>query len=184
MAQKKRRKNKKQQAATKTIIVMLVIIFAIIGFFIIKALGDKEGAEFTESDTTKQNSVYTDWGGESGETTSSISNESEENTETETTEEITSETETQTVVSTSPVNVDNESVSDKIIVHYAELLGISKGELYINESEVSSNGDIYTYALRTKSGSSPNKLIGDIRVDIGSGDVTDSMGNEMWNINS
>ncbi len=62
-------------------------------------------------------------------------------------------------------------------------MGFSAGDLYINESEISQNGDVYTYTLRTNKGTAPNRLVGDVKVNIGTGDVSDTMGTENWNIN-
>ncbi len=181
MAKKKRNSKKKQQKrATFIIAVMLIIIFLIIGFFAIEAI--KKAPEDVSDTTTQATQSQSEYHYENND---SYELEYDETEAVSTTEPISTEEDTHSFEKdeTLPVNVDNENIADKIIVHYANYMGFPEGALFINEGEISKNGDIYTYTLRTNSANTPNKLIGDVEVNIGTGEVNDTMGTEEWNIN-
>ncbi len=189
MAKTKRTSKKKQQKrATTTIIIMLVVIFLIIGYFVVKTITDSPDDTKNETTTTEpaSDNYYIPDNSYENEnpTVNNSRDEAESDTETELTEIEADATEKEPQSETKPVNVDNESIEDKIISHYTDYMGFPDGVLFVNESEITKKGDIYTYTLRLNSGSTPNKLIGDVKVNIGTGEVTDSMGTEEWNVNN
>lgn len=187
-AKKKKRTSRKaqQKRANATLFIMLAVIFIIIGIFVFKAIS--KGNEVPDDTTTTTEYVFvqgndsSDDGFSDDNTAYATEGGSETSTETtsedstSTTEEITTE------MMTLPINNEPESMVNIIINHYTEYMSFPEGALFINESETDETASSYTYTLRLNTAGSPNKLIGDIHVEKGTGKVTDSMGNEPWYI--
>ena len=176
----KRRKNKKTNAKT-TLIVMLVIIFVVIAFFAIEAIknNNPDKPEETESQVITQQSGISinaedDFNYQESDNTEAHS--TEENSEVSTTEETTTEP------ATLPLTQEPRDVSDIVISHYTDFMGVPEGALFINSGETDETATGYTFTLRLNIGNSPNKLVGDVYVEKGTGKVTDSMGNDSWYI--
>ena len=180
-------KKAKKQANT-TLIVMLVIIFVIIGIFVIKAI-NKDDINIGGNTTTTESAFQ-----QGGESSNDESDENEEppteastddlSTTQESTESesISTTKETTTEMLTLPINNEPKSNVDIILAHYTDYMSFPEDALFIkdNESKESANG--YTYTLRANLPGTPNKFIGDVYVEKGTGKVTDSMGNEPWYI--
>lgn len=185
MAKKKRRKSKKNKGNI-TLIVMLAVIFVIIGIFVIKAINkDDTGAETT---TTNPDEYVHGSNIDSGDGYYDSSDEEDDDT---TQEDAPSQpvsttfhelTEQATESTTSTINNISADVVDVIIDYYTDLMGFPQGALFIKESETDESATMFTYTLRLNAKGSPNELIGDVYVEKGTGRVTDSMGNEPWNI--
>lgn len=179
MAKRKRRKSRKDKGKI-TLIIMLAVIFVIIGIFVFKAINKENGGDAAPSPSSTQS--YNQ-GGESNNSShnQSVTQDSSEN-ETEKVDSSTTTEEGTTEPVTLPINNEPEDVADIIVSHYTDFMGFSEGALYIEDSETHETANGYAYTLRLNSDGSPNKLIGDVYVEKGTGKVTDSMGNEPWNI--
>ncbi len=186
MAKRKKRKNQKQKKATVTIVVMLVIIALIMGFFVYKALG----SVWDLSPETPTTTEYV-WNDEDGYTQSDNTDSHEDIlTEQSTTEATTQETtqtpseserEESTTESPTAPDIKTESgIKAAVLSYYTDLIGYSEDDLYIDDDETTRNGDKYTFTLRVNGVA--NSFIGDVTVNKGNGKVTDSMGNDSWNI--
>ena len=183
MAKKKRRKSKKNKG-NLTLIIMLAVIFITIGIFVFKAINKDTGGEnlsttapsdYYQGDNSVDYSYYNS--GEQGET--------EEDTQLPETTEAEASTTTEeptTEPLTLPINSEPENMVDVILDYYTDLMGFPDGALFIKESETEETASGYTYTLRLNAKGSPNELIGDVYVEKGTGKVTDSMGNDSWNI--
>lgn len=183
MAKKKRRKSKKNKGNI-TLIVMLAVIFVIIGIFVFKAIGKDKMPVVDDTTTTTTESEYQQ-GSSWGDDEPDVSYETEDVSKEETSTESESGTTTQELTTeplTLPINNEPEDMVDIILAHYTDLMGFSEGALFVKESETEETAGGYTYTLRLNANGSPNELIGDVYVEKGTGRVTDSMGNEPWNI--
>ncbi|MBR0534978.1 MAG: hypothetical protein IIX14_01220 [Clostridia bacterium] len=190
MAQNKKKrpsnsKKSQQKKANRTLLVMLVVIIVIIAIFAFKALSDDKpvGGEITSTDTQ---AGYSDDNRDDfsnnesdDEDDASESSQTEETSE-KTSEEASSAAETTTEMITLPINHEAKDSVDIIIDHYTDYMGFPEGALFIRASESSETANGFRYTLRLNANGSPNKLIGDIFVEKGTGKVTDSMGNEPW----
>lgn len=183
MAKKKRRKTKKNKGNI-TLVVMLAVIFIIIGIFVFKAIN--KGEIPAETTTSTSNSDYQD------DSSDIVENDSTEvtqhtSTQADTTVEVSESTTFQELTTeplTLPVSNDPEEMVDVILAYYTDLMGFPDGALFIKESETEETAVGYTYTLRLNANGSPNELIGDVYVEKGTGVVTDSMGNDSWNIDN
>lgn len=187
-AKKKKRTSRKaqQKRANTTLFIMLAVIFIIIGIFVFKAISKDDKPQGDATTTTEYVFIEGDDSSDDGfsddNSASATQGSSEESTEA-TSEDSTSTTEEATTeMMTLPINNEPESMVDIIISHYTDYMGFPEGALFINESETDETAASYTYTLRLNASGSPNKLIGDIHVEKGTGKVTDSMGNEPWYI--
>ncbi len=184
MAKKKRRKSKKNKGNI-TLAIMLAVIFIIIGIFVFKAINKDDSGDDTTTISTTVDGFYQgeDDGGNDFYNASQTESESEKPSQTEEAAEISSTTqENHTELVTLPINNEPEDVVDVIIAHYTDFMGFPEGALFIRASETGESAEGYTYTLRLNSNGSPNKLIGDVYVEKGTGKVTDSMGNDSWYI--
>ena len=178
---------KKRNQANVTLIVMLVIIFVIIGIFAVKAL-NKDESVFGDNTTTTESSYDgsdywsgSDSGEEDEQSITDLSDD-EVTTEEQSSEGVSTTKEATTEMMTLPINNEPQSNIDVILSHYTDYMGFPENSLFIKGSESEENARGYTYTLRVNLPGSPNKLIGDVFVEKGTGKVTDSMGNEPWYI--
>lgn len=188
-AKKKKRVSKKvqQKRANATLFIMLAVIFIIIGIFVFKAINKDEKAPVDTTTSTEyvfvQGDSSSDDDSSDDDTQAASENETQDDSETTAEADSTSTTEEKTTeMLTLPINNEPESMVDLIINHYTDYMGFPEGALFINESETDETASSYTYALRLNASGAPNKLVGDIHVEKGTGKVTDSMGNEPWYI--
>lgn len=182
MAKRKRRKSKKNKGNI-TLIIMLAVIFIIIGIFVFKAINKDETPVGDTTTTTTESSFKQ--GGSLGDDEPYVPDETEDDSEEMSSTEVESGTTTEeptTESLTLPINNEPEDNVDVIIAHYTDFMGFPDGSLFIDDSETDETANGYTYTLRLNANGSPNKLIGDVYVENGTGRVTDSMGNEPWNI--
>lgn len=183
MAKKKRRRSKKNKG-NLTLAVMLGVMLIIIGAFVFKAL-DKNDGDSDGITTTASAIQGGDYDSSDGEKVDAPDDSQGDYTETvSTTEEkvITTFEELTTEPLTLPMNSEPENMVDAILSYYTDLMGFPEGALFIKESETEETAGGYTYTLRLNTAGSPNELVGDVYVEKGTGRVTDSMGNEAWNI--
>ncbi len=174
----KRRKKKNSKGA---IIISIIIIIALIIGVAFVLSGSKDKPLIPDDTTIPEISTTI---GDSKEEDSTV-NETEDDTTLpeDSTEE---ETEGKTnYPSKAPVETPDEDLtdmSDIIVTHYENYMGVKKGVLFINKSEnVERNGQ-YEFILRSNA-KSPNQYVADVYVDKKTGIVTDSMESESWEIN-
>ena len=182
MAKKKRRKSKKNKG-NLTLAIMLGVIFIIIGIFVFKAINKNDTDVNTSTTEATENGDY-----QYNDDDVDISPESSEDSGEESTDATTQEnasattTEATTESLTLPINNEPEDMVDVILSYYTDLMGFPDGALFIRDSETDETASGYTYTLRLNAKGSPNELVGDVYVEKGTGKVTDSMGNDPWNI--
>ncbi len=188
MAKKRKRRRSKKDKGMITLAVMLGVIFLIIGIFVVKALNKDEKTDVPTSDVEEVtfSDSTDDFYVPETEDEENTESESESISETETTEIITEET-TEEIMDETTEEVLTESenpehVIEAVIYHYADYMGFPVEALFIQNSETVETAAGYTFTLRLNAAGAPNKLIGDVYVEKGTGAVTDSMGNEPWNI--
>ncbi len=182
MAKKKRRKSKKNKG-NLTLAIMLGIIFIIIGIFVFKAINKDDTEVNTSTTEAAENGDY-QYNDDSVDVSPDYSENSREESTEGTTQEDSSTTtaEPTTEPLTLPINNEPEDMVDVILSYYTDLMGFPDGALFIKDSETDETASGYTYTLRLNAKGSPNELIGDVYVEKGTGKVTDSMGNDPWNI--
>lgn len=196
MAKKRKRRRSKKDKGMITLAIMLGVIFLIIGIFVVKALDKDKNQkvpttdvdEVTFSDSTddfyapetndEENTELESESTSESEKTETTTEEATEETTEETTEEITEETTEEALTESE----NPEHVIEAVIYHYADYMGFPVEALFIENSETVETAAGYTFTLRLNAAGAPNKLIGDVYVEKGTGAVTDSMGNEPWNI--
>lgn len=177
---KKKRRNKKQNRRNlvAALIVALIVILSIILVVAFKGEGKTGEVETLPSDNTKA-------------TVTNVTMPYEEPVivskpeETETTTTQTTETTTQATTAPKPSKAPTgkySSTIDKVVSHYASFMSTPENALYIRDSEVTESGDVVKFILRMN-GKSPNMLVCDVYVNTTTGEVTDSMENEPWNLN-
>ena len=172
---KKRRRSKKQSRRNliAAIIVALIVICSIILVIAFKGEGNFMKEETVPSDTTRK--VVTN-----------VTAPYEEPvivSEPDTTE--TTEPATEATTASKPSKTPSGKYADtitKIVSHYTSYMSTPKNALFVKEHEITEKDGIVTFTLRMN-GESPNVLICDVYVNIATGDVTDSMENEPWNLN-
>ena len=180
MAKKRRRKSKKNKGNI-TLVVMLAVIFIIIGIFVFKAINKDETP--SDTTTTEGTSYFGDeWVDDEPVTDDESEDTSADDATTTEQAESTTEEELTTEPLTLPINSEPENMVDIVLEYYTDLMSFPAGALYINASETEETANGYTYTLRLNAKGSPNELIGDVYVEKGTGKVTDSMGNDSWNI--
>ncbi len=181
MAKKKRRKSKKNKG-NLTLAIMLGVIFIIIGIFVFKAINKNDTEVNTSTTEATENGDY-QYNDDSVDVSPDFSEDSDEETDDITLEDSsTTTTEATTEPLTLPINNEPEDMVDVILSYYTDLMGFPDGALFIRDSETDETASGYTYTLRLNAKGSPNELIGDVYVEKGTGKVTDSMGNDPWNI--
>ena len=181
MAKKKRRKSKKNKG-NLTLAIMLGVIFIIIGIFVFKAINKNDTEVNTSTTEATENGDY-QYNDDSVDVSPDNSEDSDEETDESTLEDSsTTTTEATTEPLTLPINNEPEDMVDVILSYYTDLMGFPDGALFIRDSETDETASGYTYTLRLNAKGSPNELIGDVYVEKGTGKVTDSMGNDPWNI--
>ncbi len=181
MAKKKRRKSKKNKG-NMTLVVMLGVMFIIIGTFVFKAINKNDTEVNTSTTEATENGDY-QYNDDSVDVSPDYSEDSHEETDDTTLEDSsTTTTEATTEPLTLPINNEPEDMVDVILSYYTDLMGFPDGALFIRDSETDETASGYTYTLRLNAKGSPNELIGDVYVEKGTGKVTDSMGNDPWNI--
>ena len=181
MAIKKRRKSKKNKG-NLTLAIMLGVIFIIIGIFVFKAINKNDTEVNTSTTEATENGDY-QYNDDSVDVSPDFSEDSDEETDDITLEDSsTTTTEATTEPLTLPINNEPEDMVDVILSYYTDLMGFPDGALFIRDSETDETASGYTYTLRLNAKGSPNELIGDVYVEKGTGKVTDSMGNDPWNI--
>ncbi len=176
MSKKRRRKSRRNN---KSIIVALIIVIAIIigAIFLIKEFKGKDSGLETESSevittlpkVTNQTVPYV-------EPVTITETETQTETQTETTTEIETKAPSKT-----PTGKHSKTIN-KVVAHYTDFMGAQEDTLFIRENEAVEQNAILTLALRMN-GVSPNMLICDVYVNLKTGEVTDSMENDPWNIN-
>lgn len=182
MANSRKRRRKKNQGNYLVLFGIIAIIVAIIVIFAVDSGKNEKPSDTTTSSNVSQNQeqnntdAYSDSFTEANDPSSA-----NEPSETETTESDSTTAEETTEEETLPLVQEAESVSDIVIAYYTDLMGFSEGALSINDFETRETATGYTFTLRVSSGGSANKLVGDVYVEKGSGDVTDNMGNT-WNL--
>lgn len=178
MSKKRRRKSKKNNRAV--VVAVIIVIAIVIGaIYLIKEFKNKDNPDIlfensTQSTTLPGVSNYTE---PFVEPVTSDETETQTETQTETTTEI--ET---TAPSKTPTGKHSKTIN-KVVAHYTDFMGAQEGTLYIRENEAVEKNGVLTLSLRMN-GVSPNMLICDVYVNLKTGDVTDSMENEPWNINN
>lgn len=192
MAKKRKRRRSKKDKGMITLAIMLGVIFLIIGIFVVKALDKDKNQKVptTDVDEVTFSDSTDDFYVPETEDEENTESESESISETETTEIITEETTEETTEeimdeTTEEVLTESENpehVIEAVIYHYADYMGFPVEALFIQNSETVETAAGYTFTLRLNAAGAPNKLIGDVYVEKGTGAVTDSMGNEPWNI--
>ncbi len=181
MAKKKRRKSKKNKG-NLTLAIMLGIIFIIIGIFVFKAINKDDTEVNTSTTEATENGDY-QYNDDSADVSPDYSEDFGEEADDTTLEaSSTTTTEATTEPLTLPINNEPEDMVDVILSYYTDLMGFPDGALFIKDSETDETTSGYTYTLRLNAKGSPNELIGDVYVEKGTGKVTDSMGNDPWNI--
>ena len=181
MAKKKRRKSKKNKG-NLTLAIMLGVIFIIIGIFVFKAI-NKNDTEVNASTTEATENGDYQYNDDSVDVSPDFSEDFGEEADDITLEDSsTTTTEATTEPLTLPINNEPEDMVDVILSYYTDLMGFPDGALFIRDSETDETASGYTYTLRLNAKGSPNELIGDVYVEKGTGKVTDSMGNDPWNI--
>lgn len=176
MSKKRRRKSRKNN---KSLVIAIIIVIAIVigAIFLIKEFKDNDSELKTESS-------------EVNTTLPKVTNRTEPYVEPVTVTETETQTETQTETTTeietkapskTPTGKYSKTIN-KVVGHYTDFMGAQEGTLFIRENEAVEQSGILTLALRMN-GVSPNMLICDVYVNLKTGEVTDSMENDPWNIN-
>ena len=177
MSKRRRRKSKKNNSAV--VVAVIIVIAIVIGaVYLIKEFKNKENPDVFYDESTQSTTLP------------AVSNYTEPYVEPVTTEETETQTETQTETTTERVTSapsktptgKHSKTLNKVVAHYTDFMGAQNGTLYIRENEAVEKNGVLTLVLRMN-GVSPNMLVCDVYVNLKTGEVTDSMENDPWNIN-